>query len=527
MVKDNISGEFPKDTSTAYKSGEIRTLTKNDHFVNSINSQLNVNENNRTEYYVIDKNLHFTRDVNDPNLKDKPVLNKSSILSDSGNFIEKQVPVFSGSTTNINPYNDKDKQDIIDNTLSETEQTRYRDSNNSVPPVSPIHPSTRLDPKLARSSNLTTYNRIKTPIADLEFRKGFRHMFFTRPECYVMCNDNGIRLCEQTTFDEDFSSSYSRMPHIMAMLAPFYITGSFSNDGLNSNWNYLLSNRSTGFSPQGHTMSTIENTSKSIEGYSILPAGFVESLQGGTFEMDFNETKTLECYEFLRMWMLYAYKRHKGIFSPAYNGYMYQNKFYNIRLDDNGGMKIYDNHLLLHPYDRAIDYACSFFDIVTNESMTKIIYWCKYYGVFPTATALSMSNENNSPITNVKCSATFRYAYKCECVNKSLLEFNFNAGIVDKMGKPTKEVEYSIPYLVRDDVNNKVLPQYIGAAGMFTGSPYIVMGIDNMPNPLTNEQDVVSPYLRFANLTDKKYNSYINQGIVNPSNSGSNNPIHL
>jgi hypothetical protein len=54
----------------------------------------------------------------------------------------------------------------------------------------------------------------------------------------------------------------------------------------------------------------------------------------------------------------------------------------------------------LHPYDRALDYCASLFDIVTNESGTKILYWCKYYGIYPIqATPSGLTNTNNSPLT--------------------------------------------------------------------------------------------------------------------------------
>ena len=100
--------------------------------------------------------------------------------------------------------------------------------------------------------------------------------------------------------------------------------------------------------------------------------------------------------------------------------------------------------------------------------------------------------------------------YKLENVNHSLLEFNYNAGIVGKTGKLTKQAEASQPFLVSDNVNN----QYLGAAGMWTGSPYIVMGPDVQMN-LINESFLTVPYLRFANLNNTQINKEMNRNIVN------------
>ena len=191
--------------------------------------------------------------------------------------------------------------------------------------------------------------------------------------------------------------------------------------------------------------------------------------------------------------------------------------------------KVVGEGKILHPYDRALDYAATLFDIVTNESGTKILYWCKYYGIFPVSATPSLTNSNNGPITNVKTSATFRYMFKVENTNKALLEFNYNAGIVGKTGKlnPAGEtlasdVQESLPFLLKDEVNDK----YIGAAGMFTGSPYIVMGPDYQTD-LLSASTLTVPYLRFANINNKSVNKEMNQNIINDNTYISLNPISL
>lgn len=491
---------YPQTTGEPYVTHEERVLTPGDHTLRQTDPWVN----GTVDYYIDDPAKHLTRDVTDPALANVPVTYKYT--AENGQTLD--IPVFSGSTTNINPLNDPIKQDILDTSL-ETYHEKNHDGK-----LSPLQPFTRSEPQIAHRSIMFTYNRTKLPVADVEWRKGFRHLFFTRPECYVMCCDGGIRLCSQAANDEEFSSTYTRLPHIVQQLAPFYITGSFEDEqgapyGLLTNWNYLLSNQSDGFNSTGTQMSIVENVGKSYGGFSINPAGFISSKVGGTFDVTFNETKNLECYEQLRLWMLYMDKEHKGQFAPSYNGYKYENSFYDPGV-------VVGTNKVLHPYDRAIDYAATLFDIITNESGTKILYWCKYYGIYPISAIPQLSNATNSPITGVKTTAQFRYMYKLENTNKSLLEFNYNAGIVGKTGQLTRNAQNALPQLLSEPFllseydNNK----YIGAAGMFTGSPYIVMGNDCQTNLLDKSRMLTVPYLRFANLQNQSINKEMNRNII-------------
>ena len=172
--------------------------------------------------------------------------------------------------------------------------------------------------------------------------------------------------------------------------------------------------------------------------------------------------------------------------------------------------------MIYHPYDRALDYGASVFDVVTNESMTKILYWCKYYGIYPiSVTPEGLSNEKNAPLSSMTTKATFKYHYKIENSDKSLVEFNYNAGLTDDLGVQIKDnIKSSLPFLLRDDYNNSVLKKYIGAAGMFTGSPYIVMGRSQL-DPLDTGNYAVSPYLRFMPIDNEKLDNTINMGLTN------------
>jgi hypothetical protein len=441
---------------------------------------------------------HYTRDLNaqyvneydrDPNAQTQKTFTRGS--NDGPGLMER---VFSGATTNINPLNDGNVADIAAHGLHSHETTL---NGGKEPSISPMLPFTRVNPNIARISNIFTYNRTKLPVADLEWRKGFRHIFITRPECYVMGFGSKGQpvLSEQCENDEDFRSSYYRMPEVCYLLSPFYVTGD------NDNFNYLLSNRVMGLQTTGTSLSYDEGVQKSIEGYTVSPAKIMTSNQGSSISLSFKETKYLEVYEYLRMWMMYCYKTYKGILMPSYNGYKAGNSLNlnNGAIIENKMSSMYQ--YMMHPYDRALDYCASLFDIVTNESMTKILYWCKYYGIYPVNAAPSgLSNNNNNAVglNDFTTTAEFRYQRKMEMRDSTLIEFNMNAGVVDYNGRNSKSYKASQSFMYNEDYDhNDVNYQnktYMGAAGMFTGSPFIVM--ENDVDPVTKTQ-IFSPYLKF------------------------------
>lgn len=538
--KDGIFNKAPKaDTGgyptgnppyQQYRSGPISPI---DHMHKPAHTRRNQEQNINEHFFIDNPEDHFIRDVNQgmtneyrTGFVDEDASTTRNRYSD---VKQKDVTtaVFSGSTTNVNPYNDPEVSDILKSGtysryLEEKVPLTQGAGTYAKPPISPLQPFTRMNdinnPHAATEAIFNSYNRTKLPVADIEWRKGFRHIFITRPECYLMYNDpkTGVMgLCDQAFYDEDFNSAATRMPHIIKLLSPYYVSGSFPRKPINTNWNFLLSNRIQGLSVAPTTMTINENISKSIEGFTVTPAMHVESRQGSSIDLNFRDTKNLEVFETLRLWMLYMYKRKKGVFSPPYNGYAKTNGF--IENVTEKGLYMADNvkYLRYHPYDRALEYCASLYDIITNETGTKILYWCKYYGIYPTSVSPALNNENNAAITDMMTSATFKYHYRLENVNKTLVEFNHDAGLVDNVGRISTEfVTNSLPFLLRDQYDNPVLKQYSGASGMFTGSPYIVMALSH-PDPLNKSNIVSVPNLRFMNITDPRIDGLTNLGLTN------------
>ena len=477
-------------------------------------------------YIVKNKKEHFIRDYNDTQHQDLYAQERPMVVPDSNVLSDTTDPrktVFSGSTTPVNPFEDPEMDEIINYGMSKTEESRVKDYGDYRPPLSILHPFTRMvdiknqnDPQL---SNLTTFNRYHIPVADIEHRKAFRHIFFTRPECYVCCTVNGkVKLSQQAEFDEDFNTSYSRMPYISKLLSPFYVTGTFGQSTLYDNFNYLLSNRCLGLTPSGATLSTQDNVGKSIQGYTVTPGMHYEGRQGSTINVSFRDTKYFEVYEFIRMWMLYIWKLKYGVFAPSFNGYKYINGFPDT---SNGSLKVSANKFL-HPFDRALDYTVSMFDFIMDEADVASRYWCKYYGMYPIDIQIEgLSNSNNEALKNeMIVNVTFKYSYKVENTTKTLVEFNYNAGVVNEVGKLTPEgsevLEYSEQFVYLDNTDdNAMIKQYMGPGAGFVATPYVVlMGVNKDILKDTSTNSTLAVCLRYAPITHKKeLNQRINMGL--------------
>lgn len=373
--------------------------------------------------------------------------------------------------------------------------------------LSPLHPFTRVHPEVAHRALMTCYNRNKLPIADIEHRKAFRHIFITRPECYICCSkgtgpSDTMDLSEQAMVDEEFHSSYLRFPHIARLLSPVYICQNPGGDPF-ANWNYLLSNRVQGLSTAGTTLGIRESVTAATRGVQITPGTIITSNNGNTLDLSFRDTKYMDVYEMIRMWMLYIHKRTTGEFFPPFNGYQYRNSWSHAT----NGTGTVNGYTCSHPYDRALEYAASLYDIVVDETGKNLLYWCKYYGIFPISLSNPMlANDKNSALANEPLlSVGFRYQYKLENIYRTLCEFNYNAGLNPEL---MTEADQDLTAYINKSC-------YFGAGGMFTGTPYIIAQQSLKRNPLDPSTFVqYVPQLCFHLPEGIGSAEYMNEGLV-------------
>ena len=103
---------------------------------------------------------------------------------------------------------------------------------------------------------------------------------------------------------------------------------------------------------------------------------------------------------------------------------------------------------------------CKSYQIKKEDNET-IIFWCKYYGVFPTtAPVTQLSWGGGNVVTNPQIDISYRYSFKENFNPYTILEFNTNARVDNKIGN---ELIYSPTY-----------DKSLGHVGKpWVGAPYI------------------------------------------------------
>lgn len=238
------------------------------------------------------------------------------------------------------------------------------------------------------------YNRYKLPNPNIPLQRGFGHVFFVRPSCNLL--DENYKLLEDLKGEEEFR-------HI-AEASPWVLRNLVSNNGQNHDFMLLLSNFAQSFSLSDETLAT--NTyGQSYTGFKVTYGKSLnESRSAGNFTVQFGDDRNLHVYQTLKAWVSYISGCYRGNIPPLAD---------TIK-------------------NRILDYASACYYIVTAEDGETIIFWSKYYGVFPTdipSSQLTWSAGNI--IKDPSMDVQFAFSFKRDYHPYTLLEFNYNSRIAD------------------------------------------------------------------------------------------------
>lgn len=310
----------------------------------------------------------------------------------------------------------------------------------------PVHGSQNL----ARSMKFYMYNRYKVPDTNMAQKPLLTHIFFTRPDLYLLDDQNTA--CPQVLNHTETALMWRRFPELFKLLTD-RVRCSDEN-----NFNMLLSNQVMSFSLHDEKIATKEAGASWTK--QVMMYGDSYTGRGAdTFECTFMETNELSIINLMKLWLTYIDNVHTGAWSPNYNSGC------------------------CHVHDRALDYAASVYVFKVDPNGEDILYWSKYYGVFPMTTGASaLSWENNEHEKILLPNVEFQYSFKRDLSPISLLEFN-DVGRIE--GSPTYVPSYN------PDVNHVVRP--------YVGTPYIELdhGTPNMSANDVNYGKKMSIKLRF------------------------------
>lgn len=271
------------------------------------------------------------------------------------------------------------------------------------------------------------FDRFKTPNFGDLLINAYGHVFFTRPDCRILTYNGNSRysLTDNVENDNLFRDAYQNHLDILKQLVQ---DTEFSNQFM-----YYLSNKADGFDLSDKTLDT-ESYGKNLFGHEVVYGRHTEkSKTAGTFSIPYNDTRNLDIYNLHNYWIHYIEGVYRGTIQP----------------------------LRMNIVQKILDYVCSVYYFVTAEDNETIIYWTKFYGVFPTNTPDSiLSWEIGTPIQNPK--ATINYAYSWRSMDddpKVLLDFNNNSSY----GGLSNDFKYQRTYE----------PDRMGLGSTWVGAPFV------------------------------------------------------
>jgi len=310
----------------------------------------------------------------------------------------------------------------------------------------PVHGSNNL----AKTMRYYLYNRFKSPDTNLAHNKSFTYVFFTRPDLNILKKTGQTAdIADQCLNHTESTMLWYRNPALFKLLVDRSRCGDVDN------FNMLLSNACTNFSVEDENLSFIE-VGRSWHDYAIQYGDSYSGRTAGQITVNFTDDKYYSVVNQIKLWITYIDNVARGAWLPSYN-------LHNI--DSSGTVLATCNTCRYtfavvptttinahcpncrsadvnvgkasripqpndsHVYTRTLDYAASAYVFKVGEDGSDILYWSKYYGLFPINTGASaLSWELTSPPGEApKLSINFRYAFKRDMSPVSLIEFNRNA----------------------------------------------------------------------------------------------------
>lgn len=250
---------------------------------------------------------------------------------------------------------------------------------------------------------LESYNRYKTVYADDFLSKSFGHVFFVRPDCYLgtpVGNNHGkFNMLPALTTLPEFYYANKHCPELLAQL-----THNYTVSGNSSDFMMYLSNKARTFEVSDEHIMT-DTYGQGLTGYKI-PYGKdnVASRTSDKFTISYIDDRDAHIYHLHKLWIDYISYVYRGKLAPCNS--------YNV--------------------NKIIDYATCVYYILCAEDGETIIFWSKYWGVFPLdapSSAFSYSADNPGGVSKPELRIEYQYAWKEDFNPLILVEFNENSRI--------------------------------------------------------------------------------------------------
>lgn len=303
------------------------------------------------------------------------------------------------------------------------------------------------------------YNRFKVPDKNMAHNKTITHVFFTRPDLNVM-KFGGAGPIGQTQNHTESAMLWRRNPLLFKLLTDSKRAGD------SDNFNLLLSNQCTSIDVKDENLTTKE-AGKSWSGYEMQYGDQYSGRAAGEFSCNFVELNDYSIINLIKLWISYIDNVSRGVWSPSYN------------LQGEGvATGINQSHV----YTKTLDYGASAYVFKCGPDGEDILYWTKYYGIFPVNTGASVlswelgQNIGDAPRLNIN----FKYSFKRDLNPISLIEFN-DAARSDGQFEPSWD------------------PNYGHSSRPFVGAPFVEMFFDGY-DQFAPQSVLRLKYKKFGNI---------------------------
>lgn len=238
------------------------------------------------------------------------------------------------------------------------------------------------------------FNRFKVTYPDLTLDKTFAYVFITRPDLNILeGSSKGASLHSQVANDPTC--------YYIKNVSPDILTSLTKNHSSLHDFNTFLCNHASSFEISDEFIKTGE-MGETLTGHKLaFGKNNIDSKTAGSFNISYTDDKDLNIYMMHKLWIDYISKVYRGEWKSKRD----------------------------YIANKILDYATSVYYILCGPDGESILFWSKYYGVFPTNTPSSvLSWSKGNIVNNPEYSITYQYSFKEDFNPLALAEFNVNSG---------------------------------------------------------------------------------------------------
>ena len=276
--------------------------------------------------------------------------------------------------------------------------------------------------------NATYYNRFKYPTWNDQLERSFGHIFFIKPDLNIF-GDNSIEGAIDTAStaagayvgDGTIKAVHNSNRQLLRQLT--------HEDDENHHFALYLSNKAKTIDIPDEELKT-STYGQTATGFAASYAKHnLESKQNNKIDIDFTDDRNLSIYKLHKVWVEYMAGCYRGIFRPK--------------------KEYINNH--------ALDYATALYYVLTAEDGETIIFWSKFYGIFPLNVPTATYSKGDGELISLpKVKISYQYSIKEDLNPVSLLELNMHSSAVNSYS------DMKDFYVPSYDATNMVASTWVG-----------------------------------------------------------------